>query len=349
MPTQILLTRADFREGVFARDFHRCVICKAAGQDAHHIIERRLWPDEGYYLDNGAMVCGPCHIQAEQTLITCTQIREAAGITTVILPPHLYDDFEYDKWSNILQPNGMRLQGELFHDESVQRVLREGGVLPLFQEYVKYPRTHHLPWSNPSKDDKIIETLERLRAEPEVVATLKLDGEQCNLYRNHMHARSLDMPSGEDRARVKQLWGRIAHEIPAGWRFCGENLYATHSIHYTGLESYFYLFSVWNERNECLSWDETCEWAKLLGLAVVPLIYCGPWDEAAIRGLYQAEALGNPMEGYVVRASRRFSYRDFRHLVAKMVRPDHVTTDSHWRHKRLVPNELRSKDQTEVS
>jgi 5-methylcytosine-specific restriction endonuclease McrA len=32
-----LLTRDDFRESVFKRDGHKCVICKAPGVDAHHI------------------------------------------------------------------------------------------------------------------------------------------------------------------------------------------------------------------------------------------------------------------------------------------------------------------------
>ena len=55
--TQEPLTRDQFRNGVFARDGHKCVLCQAPGQDAHHIMERRLFPDGGYYLDNGATVC----------------------------------------------------------------------------------------------------------------------------------------------------------------------------------------------------------------------------------------------------------------------------------------------------
>ena len=54
-----LLSRDDFRELTFQRDGHRCVLCGAPAQDAHHIIERRLFPDGGYYLGNGASVCGP--------------------------------------------------------------------------------------------------------------------------------------------------------------------------------------------------------------------------------------------------------------------------------------------------
>ena len=39
-----LLTRDQFRNGVFARDGNRCVLCGNIAQDAHHILERRLWP-----------------------------------------------------------------------------------------------------------------------------------------------------------------------------------------------------------------------------------------------------------------------------------------------------------------
>lgn len=52
-PGNILLSRDQFRELTFERDKHTCVFCDKPAQDAHHIIERRLWSDGGYYLDNG--------------------------------------------------------------------------------------------------------------------------------------------------------------------------------------------------------------------------------------------------------------------------------------------------------
>ena len=88
----MLLTRDQFREGVFERDGHKCVVCGNPAQDAHHIIERRLFSDGGYYLDNGASVCGDCHIKAEQTVISPQELRDAAGIRKIVLPEHLYHD-----------------------------------------------------------------------------------------------------------------------------------------------------------------------------------------------------------------------------------------------------------------
>lgn len=41
-----LLNRDEFREKVFNRDNHKCVICDKPAVDAHHIIDQSLWDDE---------------------------------------------------------------------------------------------------------------------------------------------------------------------------------------------------------------------------------------------------------------------------------------------------------------
>jgi hypothetical protein len=338
------LSREAFKEEVFRRDGGRCVMCGDAAQDAHHILERRLWDESGgYFPENGASLCGSCHIKAEQTLITCEELRERCGIKKIILPHQLYDDaaLKYDKWGNIIQPNGQRLPGELFFDESVQKILKAGGALSSFSPYIKYPRTFHLPWSeHVSKDDRVITSLKALEGE-EVIVTLKMDGENTTMYSDYMHARSLTAHSHPSRNMVKVLHSKIAQDIPPGWRVCGENLYAKHSIHYKNLEAHFQVFSVWNERNVCLSWDETMEWASMLELAVVPMLYRGPWDEKKIRACFAPLISGDEAEGYVVRAARSFRYAEFRRTVAKFVRKDHVQTHSHWMRNRLEVNGLK--------
>jgi hypothetical protein len=339
-----LLTRDDFREEVFARDGYRCVVCGAEAVDAHHIVARKLWIDGGYYLDNGASVCAIHHLQAESTEISCDDLRQRTGISHVHLPDHFCTDESVDKWGNPILPSGQRLRGELFDDESTQRILAP--VLHLFTSRVKYPRTYHLPWSpGATADDRILGDPDEAFNGVEIVVTEKMDGECTTLYHDYLHARSIDYAPHISRDRVRALHGAISHDIPDGWRICGENVYAVHSIAYDELPSHFLVFSIWNARNECLSWDETVLWAKLLELDVVPVLHRGPWSMRSVRALdgEAASQLGGSREGYVVRRAGDFHYRAFRQSVAKYVRKDHVQTDDHWRSRSVVPNRLRGE------
>ncbi len=319
-----LLTRDSFREGVFARDGNRCVVCGQQAQDAHHIMERRLWPDGGYYLANGASLCGLCHIKAEQTTITPQDLWERIRVKPII-PPHLYDDQPYDKWGNPILPNGTRLKGELFHDESVQKILAP--ILNVFVSYVKYSRTYHMHWSPGGTDDDRYHRNDVEWRGKRVIVTEKMDGENTTMYRDHIHARSVDSGSHPTRTWVKNYWAQIAHEIPEGWRVCGENLYAKHSIGYADLPSYFMGFSVWNEKNYCLPWDETLEIFGLLGVTPVRTLFDGIYDYEAITDIPFNSVR---QEGYVVRIADGFSYGEFRKYVGKYVRLGHVQTTKHW-------------------
>lgn len=347
--TSALLTRTEFRDGVFARDGHKCVICGGKYElDAHHIIERRLWEDGGYYLDNGATLCdgvwttNKCHLKAEQTVLTCDEIRAAAGIRRVIIPDHLYPDYRYDKWGNILNPDGTRTKGELFGDESVQKVLKSGGVLDQFRQYVKYPRTYHLPFSPGLTDDDRKLPSTSVFEGREVIITEKMDGENTTLYRDYMHARSLEEEHHESRGWVKKLHAEICYDIPDGWRICGENLYALHSIAYPDLPSYFMVFSIWDDKNTCLSWDDTVEYASLLGLQTVPVIYRGIWDEKYAQNL-GATINTASCEGFTVRVTDSFTYGAFRKSIAKWVRKGHVQTTHNWKMRTVVRNGLRNE------
>lgn len=173
-----LLTRDDFRESTFKRDNYTCVFCDKPAVDAHHIMERRLFDRcKGYHIDNGASVCEEHHLACEKTLITVEQVREACGITKIIVPDQLYDDHIYDKWGNICLDNGTRSPGELFYDESVQKILNAGGVLGDFTPYWKYQRTYHMPWSpGIHSDDRLLQDMSSFEGE-EVILTLKMDGE----------------------------------------------------------------------------------------------------------------------------------------------------------------------------
>lgn len=58
--------RNRFREAVFFRDRHKCVVCGASGNlDAHHITDRNEIPNGGYVAENGISLCPKCHDLAE--------------------------------------------------------------------------------------------------------------------------------------------------------------------------------------------------------------------------------------------------------------------------------------------
>lgn len=332
-----LLSRDQFREGVFARDQHKCVFCPAPAQDAHHILERRLFPNGGYYLENGASVCGEHHLACERTTISVEDVRRACGVTHPVLPEHLYSDLAYDKWGNPVLENGSRLKGELFYDASVQKVLAEGGVLDLFTSRVKYPRTYHLPWSeNMNDDDRMMRSLQGFEGE-RIIITEKMDGENTTLYPDYLHARSIDGRNHPSRNWVKNFWGQICGDIPEDFRVCGENLYAQHSIAYDDLPSYFMGFQVWDKLT-CLSWDDTMLWFGLLGIAPVPVLYDGTFSGINLDAL---KADWKKREGYVIRVARAFEYGEFRNVVGKFVRKDHIQTVKHnWSAQAVVPNKL---------
>lgn len=343
MKKNILLSRDVFRESTFERDKHKCVICGAKAQDAHHIIERRLWDDGGYYIDNGASLCGPCHIKAEQTTLSVEEIRDAAGITNIVLPEHLYVDQQYDKWGNPIMDNGRRLIGELFYDESIQKILKAGNVLDEFDEYIKYPRTYHVHYSKGTKDDKTLKDDSQFVGK-EVVCTIKMDGENTTMYPNYIHARSINSGPHESRNWVKGLWAQKAWQLSKGQRLCGENLYAKHSVEYNDLPSYFMAFSMWYNLT-CLSWDETKFYCDLLEIDMVPVLYRGIYDREKIIELYNKEWKGKGCEGYVIRVADEFQYKDFRYNVGKFVEPEfRVLVNSshgHWMSQKIVPNKLK--------
>ena len=206
-------------------------------------------------------------------------------------------------------------------------------------KWIKYPRTPHLPWSPGVDDDDIVTGPEHFEGQL-VVVTEKMDGENTTMYQDHIHARSLDSQHHPSRDWVKKFWGERRYEIPEGWRVCGENVFAKHSIFYENLESYFLGFSVWNDRNECLSWNDTLEWFALLGITPVRTFYVGQYDENLIKSLYNPD-WHSFVEGYVVRNQHGFPYGEFINNVAKYVRKNHITTSEHWMKGPVEPNKLR--------
>jgi len=198
----------------------------------------------------------------------------------------------------------------------------------------KYPRTFHLPWSEGcTDDDKIMDSTAAFEGR-EVIVTEKMDGENTTLYHDGLHARSIDSGYHPSRTWVQNWWSSISYNLPSHLRICGENVYARHSISYHDLPHFFLAFSVW-EGDRCWGWDATTNLCAALGVHLVPVLYEGVYDERKIRSLYREET-----EGYVIRTRERFAAESFSQSVGKFVRKGHVTTDDHWMHQAIIPNEL---------
>ncbi len=312
MEMEKLITRDDFRNGVFKRDNYKCVVCGEPAVDAHHILDRKLFDDGGYYLNNGASLCEKDHIKAEKCEISCEEIRKLAKINCVVLPSNLYIENTYNKWGKVMG------------------------------DYYKYPRTPHLPWSEKcTDDDERLDSIEHFVGR-EVIVSVKMDGENTTMYKNKIHARSIDSAHHPSQDLVKGMWSKFAYMIPDGWRICGENVYAFHTIAYENLEAFFYVYSIW-DGSKCLSWNETLEWCELLDLKPIPVFYRGQFNSKEIIKAFPANLNGDKTEGYVVRLAEEFEYNNFDMSVAKFVRQDFVIKEDeeHWKHKPVIPNKLK--------
>lgn len=305
-----ILTREDFRNSVFKRDSYKCVVCGNDAVDAHHILDRSLFMDGGYYIDNGVSLCSKHHIEAESGVISPDYLRYKANIEYIVLPQSFDETLEYNKWGEPIA------EGNRF----------------------KYPRTKHLSFSEGvSSDDKILYDLSSFEGQ-EIIASEKRDGENTSMTPEYYYARSLDSNNHPSRNWVKGLWGNIRYNIPHNWRICGENLYAKHSIGYNDLDTYFEVFNIWTDSNVCLSWDDTVEWCELLGLKTVPVLYRGIFDIDVLKNI---KLDTEKQEGFVIRLAGSFKYSDFGTSVAKWVRNGHVQTDEHWTMKEIIKNNLK--------
>jgi 5-methylcytosine-specific restriction endonuclease McrA len=69
--------RERFRSQVMERDAYQCVVCGSREDlEVHHIVNRNLMANGGYYLTNGVTLCPQHHFEAEAGALTETQLKE---------------------------------------------------------------------------------------------------------------------------------------------------------------------------------------------------------------------------------------------------------------------------------
>ena len=200
----------------------------------------------------------------------------------------------------------------------------------------KYPKTLHLPWSKGTdSSDRFAYDISNLIGTP-IVINEKLDGENNSMTSGGVYARShVDFTVSPWSSKVRELHSVLKSSISEDLYIFGEAMSAIHSIEYTNLTSHFYMFGarykgVWS------SWEEVEDYAFLLDLPTVPVLFKGIVDsEKELRELTeelakQESVLGGPREGIVCRVQREFNDDEFQTCVTKWVRRGHIQTDSHW-------------------
>ncbi len=206
---------------------------------------------------------------------------------------------------------------------------------------LKYPRTYHFPFSpGTTSDDKVIWDYESLIGK-ELVITEKLDGENTCINQYGIFARSHAAPTQNPWASyLWEKWNILKNEI-GDLDIFGESLYAIHSIEYSRLEHYFFVFGIRQEEH-WFSWEELELYADLLNLPLVPVLHKGVFNntkelesqilELASKpsSLTSTETGLCPREGLVARVTNAFDTEVFSQSVMKWVRKGHVQTDEHW-------------------
>ena len=214
------------------------------------------------------------------------------------------------------------------------------------QTQKKYNRTHHFPFSpGTTNDDRINKNYwQHISALSQLVYTEKLDGENNCINQYGVFARSHAAPTQSPwTSYLREKWSLIRNDLKTIELF-GENLYAIHSIEYSRLTDYFYVFAV-RDQDQWLSWEEVNFYAQLLDFPTVPEIMLPQpvsqqeFERQVVQTAQRPSTFGSKdvfentpcsMEGIVVRTTNQYPVHQFSENVFKYVRKNHVKTDTHW-------------------
>lgn len=201
-----------------------------------------------------------------------------------------------------------------------------------------------------------------------LILSEKLDGQNDCFTKYGLfarsHAASSQLPW--DKPMI-QRWELLKNDL-GDLELFGENMYGEHTIGYSKLESYFYLFGV-REKDRWLSWEEVQFYAGLYDFPTVPTIEVKfplidflkdgvdenicfrnwlianlemSWEDSintpGLLGGYDTITGKDASEGFVIRNADGFEtnsgvlktdWNEFNNLM-KLVRSGHVKTDEHW-------------------
>ncbi|MGB0864716.1 MAG: RNA ligase family protein [Saprospiraceae bacterium] len=136
----------------------------------------------------------------------------------------------------------------------------------------KYCRSLHAQISlGTTSDDRFMPNgyMDAFSKMDNLILTEKLDGQNNCFNKQGVFARSHTAPSNHPWDKpLRDRWKLIKDDL-GELEIFGENMYGIHSIAYTELESYFYVFAV-RDGDTWLSWEEVQFYANMLDFPTVP-------------------------------------------------------------------------------
>ena len=200
----------------------------------------------------------------------------------------------------------------------------------------KYPRTYHLKFSpGTTSDDRFVKSHDPILNIP-IVISEKLDGENCGMTNQGVYARShATFTTSAWSKEVRQLHSLIKNDIGPDTYLFGENMEGIHSIEYSKLQSYFYVYGM-RTQDLWYAWKDIEDYAYLTDLKIAPVLFKGiiktekELQEIVEDLVSHPSVLGGKREGIVIRNATAFLEKDFSENVMKWVRKGHVQTDEHW-------------------
>lgn len=215
---------------------------------------------------------------------------------------------------------------------------------------MKYPKTKYFSFS-PSKNNTDVKECGLFNIndfiDKKLIVTAKMDGSNCLMDRDHVAARNGYDANHLSFDIIKAMHSTFCNKIPENLVIFGENMYATHSIHYTNLDSYLYIFAVYDKVDDVwFSWNDIYKISEDIRIPRVPVIaVIDPTDKIDrlidIICNYGDTYIKNGGEGIVVRDVSSFPNHDFYKNVAKYVRANHVATDEHWSKQPIKKNIIK--------
>lgn len=206
---------------------------------------------------------------------------------------------------------------------------------------IKYPKTPYSPWSDSyANEDRVIQNMDNFIGKT-ISVTEKIDGSNTLIHNGKVYGRSVTAPSEEPWMGIVKKYHAHKSLAEPSYLFYGEDIFGIHSIEYNPVkpDETFWVFAILDmDDMNFLAWLAVKQVCKEVGFLTVPEIYgltiYATHEElknTLVHHMDTPSSIGKEKEGLVIRTFGEFKYTDFANNVCKMVRPNHVQTDEHWR------------------